>query len=351
MPTKKKTHTKQLQRVLFSHHRHTGRHLPHEHTSYTLLVILLVYIGVILAVMSQGVAALNYGVNASVKGDPPIIPALILDPTNDTNFRYTPKKVSGTCPPQSYVKVYRNNVYSGSSLCSIDDTFELPIDLFAGPNHLQARVFNFTDDEGPQSSPVTVYYIPPDVPPVPGTPLPSPTSRTITGRPAVPAAEAEPFLASGEMKYQGHYIGQEINWEFEIIGGKAPYTADIDWGDGNNSKVTVPQAGKFTAPHTYKHSGGYKGSFLIKVKVTDRFGAVTYLQTFAIVNNQVSPTVVGQTSSNSSGQGRGTNFSRYLWIIWPAYTLLFLRVLSLWLAERHRQGRGLPRGPARPLHR
>lgn len=141
---------------------------------YPLVVFLMLCAGAFLVACTFGVSADEVAVTARIKGPAITSPAIINSPADGTHFSAVPVTVTGSCPPNAaYVEIYRNNVLSGSAICLADKTFDMKTDLFPGTNELLARVFNVTDDEGPVSDKVTVYY---DVPQPPAS-----TPGTSTG--------------------------------------------------------------------------------------------------------------------------------------------------------------------------
>lgn len=124
----------------------------------------------------QGAAA-SYEVTATVPAVPPSGPATIVSPADAQHFSAAPIMVSGTCPAATYVKLYRDNTFSGVSTCT-NLQFQIQTDLTAGTNVLQAKVYNVTNQEGPQSPGITVYYDVLATPP-PEEPITPPTTLRI----------------------------------------------------------------------------------------------------------------------------------------------------------------------------
>lgn len=74
--------------------------------------------------------------------------------------QHTPNEegeVAGTCPDNSYVKLFSNDVEVGVSSCD-DGTYSIDTNFAPGANKLQVKAYNVTDDEGPFNPPITVYY-------------------------------------------------------------------------------------------------------------------------------------------------------------------------------------------------
>jgi hypothetical protein len=119
-------------------------HLPWPFVSFILLSI-----GVLLLGWTFQTTADNIHVTAKVSAPLPAGPATITSPGDGSRFSDVPITVSGTCPTDTYIKLYRNDFFSGTAICTTDGNFTLDTDLFPGMNKLQARVYNLTDDEGP----------------------------------------------------------------------------------------------------------------------------------------------------------------------------------------------------------
>src|SRR5690606_8172348 len=111
---------------------------------------------------------------------PPAAP-VILSPPGESVLTTVPVPVSGTCPPGFIIKLFRNDVFSGSALCSAEGTFLISTDLLVGKNVLVARVFNAANNEGPRSADHVLYYAPPGavVPPSTSQPMPQTPDQTI----------------------------------------------------------------------------------------------------------------------------------------------------------------------------
>ena len=130
-----------------SHHTHTGKLRPHEHTSYLPLAAMLIFVGCLLGVYtvsaaSPGPAGGSIGISGTVPTKPPTVAATIQKPTGQQRFSETPITVSGTCPVNTLVEVFKNDIFAGSTACSGTGTYTLDIDLLIGQNTLIARVYD-----------------------------------------------------------------------------------------------------------------------------------------------------------------------------------------------------------------
>lgn len=254
-------------------------------------------------------------VTAKIPAPPVSSPAVIEVPQDGTKVSSVPISVSGSCPSDgtgAYIKLYRNDVFSGVAICNASNRFQLQTDLFVGANKLMAKIFNKTDDPGPDSNTPTVYYEP-AVPPSPGQP---PVVKPPPGRP--------PFTLITDYRYIGYRVGQTVKRELTVGGGNPPYAINIDWGDGTNSVVSRRQAGTFTAEHKYSQVGsGDLSSYTIKITGSDGDGRQAYLELITIVNP-------------SEGPFAGTLEppKKWLWLAWPTYIVLLLMATSFYLGER-----------------
>lgn len=290
---------------------------------YPLFVFLMLSVGVLLLSWTFNISAEDLKVRVKVPAPALTEPAVIESPADGTRFKEVPIKVTGSCPLDSYVNIYRNNVFSGSALCSADKTFEISTDLFEGANELQVKAFNITDDEGPQSDPITVYYDAPKPPvePAPGTVSPPPASQ-----PSVP-----PLLIKSDFKYKGYFTGQLVRWPLEINGGSPPYAINVEWGDGETSLISLKEAGKFNIEHIYDKAGAEKGNYEVKISATDSAGRKTYFQFFIMVRDENAPVAPGGTTGDSAGIADKREWLKF---IWPAYGIVVLMAVSFWLGER-----------------
>lgn len=320
-------------RLKIVHRTHTGRKLHKSHTSYPLLAALLLMVGVLLTATTLQVRAADVVVTAVANGPAPAQAAVILSPVNDDRFTDSSVPVSGTCDPGYYIKLFRNNIFSGAALCTAGGTFSIVTDLFLGRNDLQARTFNIADHEGPPSNVVTVYYDLPDS----GGPT-DPTDPTQPGTPPYqPGGKPDPsapFYLATEYFFKAAYTGQKITWDFEVFGGKGPYTAYAVWGDGYSDRVPLTDGNKFTLNHTYNSPKEVREYYSLTVRVVDSQGFTASLQLIAIMNdpNIISGALV--RPNDPSPLGTGKLFSGVLKFVWSAYGILLLMGICFWLGER-----------------
>lgn len=293
------------------HHSHSGRVRPHEFTSYIPLALLLLTVGLALVIgtvyaQSPGPEAGSVGLTGAVPGKAPTTAATIDTPTNQQRFSSTPIAVSGTCPANTLVEIFKNDIFAGSATCTEDGTYSLEIDLLIGRNELIARVYDALNQEGPESNTVVVFY---DALPLQGAPL-SPLDFG-----------AEQMVLNTDTVFRGSFPGEELNVPISIIGGTSPYAINVQWGDSNNKVISRDDNLSFNATHTYKQAGTYP----ISLQATDTLGRVAFLTVAAIVN--------GQPSEIASDLQDGSNLNKLL-VLWPLYTASAAILISFWLGER-----------------
>jgi len=241
----------------------------------------------------------SVGLEGTISSAPPTRGATIAVPGNGAVFTNVPITVSGLCPSGLLVKIFDNNVFVGSVVCS-GGSYSLQIDLFSGRNDLVARVYDALDQAGPDSNTVTVTFNDAQF-------LQFGTQLTLT------SAYAE----------RGAPPGTQLEWPVILNGGTGPYAISVDWGDGSSpSLISASAAGTITLTHTYKVAGVYR----VIVKATDKNGNEAFLQ------------LVGQATGaiQSNGNSKGSTIVIQKQIIWwPLLAMLPLILLSFWVGRRH----------------
>ena len=301
------------------HRSNTGKVRPHGNTSYFSLLALLIITGVILMVSTQmtsawvrpGPAAGSIGVSGVMPGEPPKTAAVITSPKPNQRFPETPVKVEGTCPANSLVEIFKNDIFAGSVVCSEDGKFSLEVDLLIGENRLTARVFDALNQEGPVSNTVIVYY---DALPSQGAPL---MGLNFGG---------DQLILNTDAVFRGAFPGKEMSIPIDIIGGRAPYAVNVHWGDATNNLVSRPDNSSFRMAHTYTKAG----TFQLSIQATDADNRVAFLTVASIVNGQPDAVAAAGTTENPAAK----SMLESLMMLWPFYTATVAIVLSFWLGEQ-----------------
>lgn len=310
-----------------SHASHSGRLRPHEHTSYIPLFILLFVVGIALTsysvyAQSPGPESNSIGLTGVVPSAPPTIAATITSPVDQARFPTSPVAISGTCPADTLVQLFKNDIFAGSIPCSSTGTYTTDIDLLIGQNTVIARVYDSLNQAGPDSNAIIIFY---DALPTQSDPL------------APLDFGGSQLLINTDSVFRGAFPEQEFSVPINIIGGTAPYAVNVQWGDSNNKVIPRPNNLSFAASHAYSRPGTYQ----ISLQATDANGRVGFLSVAAIVNGQPSPTAV--TSSTTS-----PTIITTLLALWPLYTAIAGIVIAFWLGER--RVRKLSRTTQQPVY-
>ena len=292
-------------------HAHTGKVRPHEHTSYLPLTILLLMVGFCLTTFTAtawerpGPAAESIGLTGTMPGKAPTEAATIKTPVSGQNFAQTPVVISGTCPKDTLVEVFKNDIFAGSTPCTSAGTFSFEVDLLIGENTLTAKVFDSLNQEGPASNKAVVTYNP-----------------SLAGASGLVSLNfgGNQLLINTDAIFRGTFPNQEMSMPIDVIGGRAPYAVNIQWGDSTNKVVSRPDNATFQAMHTYTKAGTYQ----LALQATDADGRVAFLTVAAIVNGQPD-TVAAATVT--------TTKTNLLLMLWPLYAAVFAMTLSFWFGE------------------
>lgn len=314
-----------------SHPDHSGRLRPHEHTSYLPLGVLLLLVGFILTIYSVSAASpppidSSVGLTGTMPGPAPTIAATIAQPSDQQHFSTSPITVKGSCPQNTVIEVFKNDIFGGSTLCNSNGTYSIDVDLLFGKNTLIVRVFDALNQPGPDSTSLTVFY---DVLPPQTSPL---SALSFSGA---------QLLLNTDAIYRGVFPDKEFNMPVDILGGTPPYAVNVQWGDSNNKVVPRADNATFRLAHAYRKPGTYQ----ISLQATDSTGRVAFLGVAAIVNGQPSSSAAG--GANGSGSSGPSGLGQVL-ALWPVYTSLVAIVISFWLGERrekriiHKQAAVLP---------
>jgi hypothetical protein len=292
---------------------HTGKIRHHKHTSYgaLALVLLLTLVPVVIASRSVALAAadpvtIDNSVYAVVPGPTPSTAPVITNIVSGTVYTNSdPLTVSGTCPADTLVKIYKNEVFSGAALCQ-NGRFSVPIDLFLGSNTLIVRAYNSTNNMAPESAPVVV----------------------TKGLPGFSLANgSQQFFITSEIYYKGVSAGDTLTWPLTISGGQAPYAVNVAWGDGKSDLISQGTAGNLTIKHSYQKPGdGYKGSYDVTITTTDAAGNKSFIHLVSIVG--------GEKAGVITSVKQGYNWSGAIRIAWQVMAVIALVVLAFWLGER-----------------
>lgn len=298
------------------HHRHTAKRLPHKHTSYRSLFLVIVILGLSISAI-QTASADTLEVTASIPAPIPTQPAEITSPSNNTISSKSIVRVSGVCEklsPSYSVSLLRGSDFLGSTFCQSNGTFEIYITLIAGDNFIHSETTTITDGKGPKSQTVLIRYQPPgsgftNTGLNNGLPTPGPKLKIISLRQIIYTPK------------------KSFNVNYEITGGQAPYQLTVKWGDGSSSETfTVQGPGSGVLAHTYQASG----PFMVSIDLVDKnqqrdhinLAALSFRKPLSIIPFSGGPTKTSDFFASDT--------HKYVWL---AYVLIIVAVSSFWLGE------------------
>lgn len=300
-------------RLKLSHHQHSGRLRPHEHTSYVPLAILALIVGFALAAFtvtttaqSPGPQSGSVGLTGTMPAPPPKTAATINAPSSQQRFSTSPIKVSGSCPTGTLVEIFKNNIFAGSAPCEGNGSYSLEIDLLFGQNILKAIVYDALNQAGPESNSVTVFY---------DALLPQPAPSSFFD------FSGAQLILNTDAAFRGAFPNQKLNVPISVIGGTPPFAVNIQWGDSTNEVLSRSDNSTFNRSHAYKKPGTYK----ITLQGRDNKNLAAFLTVAAIVNGQ--PELFASSTPSKPSANK-------LLVLWPAYAIATTFIISFWLGER-----------------
>lgn len=305
-------------------------------------ILLLLCIGVLMIGTTFKVSGAPAKLSMNITAASVEEPAIITKPADQERFKDPDIIVSGTCPNDSYIKIYKNDTFNGVAPCQ-SNKFEFTITLASGPNTLQVKVFNFSDQEGPASGSIKVYYDAPVTavsPPAQTGKLPPQQKHSFP---------SEPLRIITDYKYKVHKSGQAVGLELALAGGIAPYAVAVYWNDDNISPIARLDRSSFSPEHIYKQKSRMY-TYVIKVAASDPAGNSDFIQLMAVVdsNNSAGREYGGTTAPNTGTTNGGMR--TLLKYMWPIYLIVVLMVLSFYLGEREEM-RIMSRKNRKPLLR
>ena len=273
------------------------------------LIILLIFIpGMALAanlppIPSSETSNGSVGLVGIIPSPPPTQAATIVTPVNGASFTTLPINVNGLCPKSLLIKLFSNNVFVGSTVCS-NGSYSIPIDLFSGQNDLVARDYDSLDQAGPDSNTVSVTF-----------------------SDALLANFSSIVNLTSNYARRGADPNQVLDWPFILTGGTGPYAISIDWGDNSPIDLISTQfAGTIDTSHIYKISGTYT----ITVKATDKNNSQAFLQVVGVANGAVTNLNSSQSQSNSVVY---TQKTQIIW--WPVLLMFPLILAAFWIGGKY----------------
>ena len=199
------------------------------------LIILSLIIGLLIPsgvfAQSSNPQSGSIKVEGTIEGAAPQTAPTIAIPTDGQEIEDVPIDVSGLCTPGLLVRLFRNDIFTGSAICTDAGTWEITTDLAFGTNELVAYQYDDLDQQSPASNTVTVEYEPDDV----------------------DQDFKRPFITTDFAKL-GSDPQTEFTWPFVLTGVEGPYALFIDWGDGSTELKSLAATGSFDLNHTYENA-------------------------------------------------------------------------------------------------
>jgi hypothetical protein len=240
----------------------------------------------------------SVGIEGKVPTDPPKNAPTITYPPNNSSFTKLPITVSGLCESGLLIKVFKNGVFGGSTICK-NGSYSVQIDLFVGRNELVARAYDDLGQSSPDSNKVIVTF------------------------PVSQFSGINRISLSSAYAKRGANPGAILTWPIILSGGNGPYAITVDWGDGSQPDIISREfPGTFNITHVYESAGVYN----VLIRATDKNGELAFLQLVGVGN--------GELTDEQNAAGTITKEkTRIIW--WPAALLIPLILLAFWLGRKH----------------
>lgn len=312
-----------VKRTLRANRSWSARLVLHPTSAFMFLLM-----GVFLVALTFRAAADTYAVHAVVAATPLKEGAVIQSPVSGLTVSDKPLNISGYCPNDAYVKLFRNGMFSGVAICQ-DNRFEITTDLFAGRNELQAQAFNITDSPGPRTASIDINYM-------------SPHSAGASAARYVPPLilsdvaydpGQHPLLVKTDYEFKVVRNPNAYTQQLQVLAGTPPYAVQLNWGDGRSSELVRTTDEPFAIEHTYVASGQYP----VWATITDAAGKEVSLQLAAFIRQSGEQVATGNLAAPGNGSTHaGAPASSFNWLqyAWPTYAVVGIMVLSFWLGER-----------------
>lgn len=296
------------------HHRHTAKRLPHHHTSYRSLFLLLILCGFLMVMFQRAGEAATYDVTATVPAPIPGSPAVITLPKNGTQFTAPQIEVSGICPiiqPAVIISLWRGNEILGSTICSPTGKFSVLLTLKSGVNIIIPKITTITFGQGQDGLPVSIEFHPPQVP----------STGASTEVPPITA------LALRSTKTFITYTPDEaVQLDIEISQGVPPYSMAINWGDGTIDSWAFSEPGVQRFEHTYRTNL----PLTITIHAQDSLNQTAQFNIAAVSFARY----YGGNEVRLSGTTGGQIISPKYGLIWVIYGLTVLVAVIFWYRHR-----------------
>lgn len=292
---------------------------------HPITILFLLCVGVLMFGLTFRAIGASSTVSMQITHPPLSEPAIITNPLDQARYTSPDISVKGTCPTNSYVKLYKNDLFNGSAQC-LANTFEFTVTLGKNVNTLRVQAYNFSDEAGPVSSSITVFY---------AALTPSAAPNTAVPRPSFSPANTSdsPLRIIADYTYSVHKSEHPIQLNLALTGGAAPYAVAIDWNDGKITPIARQDTSAFTTDHVYAKKPRIH-TYVIKIAVSDLHGNTDYIQLMTVVDGEEVVSKSGSTSQTLTPTNTVDRLQSLLKYIWPVYIIVVLMVLCFYLGER-----------------
>ncbi len=242
------------------------------------LTVLIQLLFVSVAFASQQTQSGSIAVSGTVNAPPPTNPPTIDQPGNNSQFNSNPVSIVGTCDTGLIVKIFRNDAFAGSGMCT-NSGYSVAITLAVGSNTILARQYDSLDQASPDSNTITLTLTnPSNVSPSPVTPSTNVTSGSA-------AASVSNLLVMTDSSQHSALSGNTLTFPVIISGGVSPYAVSVSWDDGDELILARTTSDKFNVGHVYKKAGTYK----VVIRVSDASGQQAYTEFIVTIGGANNP--------------------------------------------------------------
>lgn len=318
-----------MRRPLFHHHKHTGKLIHHRHTSYPVLLALMVIVGGLIFLTDRVAKADDLIVTATVPAPIPVGTPVFTAPDEGTVTDTDSVNFAGTCPiitPAVIIALHDGSTLLGSGLCQNDGTFAVTASLTSGTHTIIATVVTITGDNGESSTPLHITYTPPPVPVTPSTPSSPARPHTPANTNTPSDVSIAPLDIISEKPFIAFKSNLKAEWRGRFAGGVPPYVVTINWGDGKSDIYNVSGNDLQVFTHQYRQNRLYAFS----ITVQDNSG-LSLKRNYVAMQSSGAPSGA-YTQNNFASFVDSTYIDPYVATI-GVYLCLLLTMLMMWRYE------------------
>jgi hypothetical protein len=157
----------------------------------------------------------------------------------------------------------------------------------------------------------------------------------VSGTTVAYQAPATPLQVISSYHYQAYEPNQLITAHLQLQGGSAPYIIIVRWGDNQTTHQTVAESGPLSLTHRYLGHGYGLQTYTATYTIIDSQGQSKTSQFITYIRNPDAPLLAAsKPKSNHGVKAFLDSVHAWLWLLWPAYIIVILMLLSFYLGER-----------------